>query len=891
MDKRRTPRATYRLQLGPHLTLDGAAELVPYLDALGISHLYLSPCLQATAGSAHGYDVVDPTRINEELGGQAAFDRLVEAVRGRGMGLVIDIVPNHMAIGSRRNAWWWDVLENGPCSLYAEHFDVDWDHPEARLKQKVLLPVLGDHYGRVLEAGELAVVREQSDLLLRYHEHRFATSPESIAPWLQRAAEAAASGELADVAQRLADLPRPEIDDHDGKRRRAELARALGSALAELLEREGAVAQAVDEQISALSADADELDAFLEAQSYRLAYWRTARWDLGYRRFFDIDTLVGLRIEDEQVFADTHEKVLEWLARGDVDGLRVDHPDGLKDPERYARRLREADAGVWVVAEKILHPGEGLPRSWPVDGTTGYDFLRLAGGLLIDGRHERALSEVYARFAHDGHEWETVVYDSKQLVLRELLGSDVNRLAELVLTLCERHRRYRDYTRDEIHRALRELIVGFPVYRTYVRPGHEPTSEDVARLDEAVAAARGKRPDLDERLLRFLRDLILLRHEGEPEREFSQRFQQLTGPATAKGVEDTAFYRYVRLIALNEVGGDPSLFGVTPELFHAEMERASEEWPRSMLTGSTHDTKRSEDVRARLAVLSEIPGAWDATVRRWAEHAEMHRSGPAPDRHDEYMIYQTLVGAWPIDAERAVAYVMKAIREAKVHTSWTRREVVYEEATQAFVEALLADPWMLEQIETFVAWIAPYGRINGLVQTLLKLAGPGVPDVYQGTELWTLTLVDPDNRRPVDFAERARMLEQLPELGPQEAMARAEEGVPKMWLTHRALELRRRRFDALGPEGGYRALLPEGERARHVVGFVRGDDVLVLVPRLSLERRDDWGDTTVPLPQGRWRSLLSAADAADAKVWDGGRDVPVAELLEAFPVALMERIS
>jgi (1->4)-alpha-D-glucan 1-alpha-D-glucosylmutase len=879
------------LQLGPHLTLTGAVELIPYLDALGVSHVYLSPCLQAAPGSAHGYDVVDPTRVSEELGGEAAFETLVQAVRARGMGLVIDVVPNHMAIGSRRNRWWWDVLENGPCSLYAEHFDVDWDHPEARLKQKVLLPVLGDHYGRVLEAGELAVRREQEDVLLRYHEHRFAISPESIAPWMQRAAEAAGSRELAEVAQGFAALARPEIDDQDGKLRRAEQKRSLEGALAELLEREADVAEAVDQQLAALSGDADELDGFLEAQSYRLAYWRTARWDLGYRRFFDIDTLVGLRIEDEQVFADTHEKILEWLARGDVDGLRIDHPDGLKDPERYTRRLREADPGVWIVAEKILHPGEGLPASWPIDGTTGYDFLRLAGGLLVDGRHERAMSEVYARFAHEAPEWETVVHDSKQLVLRELLGSDVNRLAELALTVCERHRRYRDYTRDEIHRALRELIAGFPVYRTYVRPGHEPTVEDVARLDEAVAEARARRPDLDERLLRFLRDLILLRHDGDPEREFSQRFQQLTGPATAKGIEDTAFYRYVRMIALNEVGGDPSLFGVTPERFHAEIEHASEQWPRSMLASSTHDTKRSEDVRARLAVLSEIPGAWEVTVRRWAEHAATHRSGPAPDRHDEYMIYQTLVGAWPIDAERAVAYVMKAIREAKVHTSWTRQEIVYEEATQAFVEALLDDDWMQQQIETLVAWIAPYGRINALAQALLKLAGPGVPDLYQGTELWTLTLVDPDNRRPVDFAERMRLLDEVHQLGPAEVLARAEEGLPKLWLTAKALELRRRRFDALGPEGNYRALVPEGDRARHVVGFVRGGDVLVAVPRLSLERREDWGDTVVAVPRGRWRSVLAGPAPGAGKVIEGARDVPVDELLGEFPVALMERIS
>jgi (1->4)-alpha-D-glucan 1-alpha-D-glucosylmutase len=484
------------------------------------------------------------------------------------------------------------------------------------------------------------------------------------------------------------------------------------------------------------------------------------------------------------------------------------------------------------------------------------------------------------------------------LVLDDLLGSDVNRLAELALTLCERHRRYRDYTRDEIHLALRELIAGFPVYRTYVRPGHEPTAEDVARLDEAVAAARAHRPELDERLLRFLRSLILLQLDGDPEREFSQRFQQLTGPATAKGVEDTAFYRYVRMIALNEVGGDPALFGVSPERFHAEMELASRDWPASMLGSSTHDTKRSEDVRARLAVLSEIPGAWEAAVQRWSEHAAVHRRGRAPDRRDEYMIYQTLVGAWPIDAGRAVAYVMKALREAKVHTSWTRQHVVYEEATQAFVEALLEDAWMRDQIESLVDWIAPFGRINGLAQALLKLAGPGVPDLYQGTELWTLTLVDPDNRQPVDYGLRGRLLEELERLDAQQVMERDEEGLTKLWVTWKALQLRRRRFDALGPSGDYRALRPEGERSRHVVAFVRGAEVLVAVPRLSLELRGGgWGDTTVPLPSGRWRHVLGGAGeedeegAAAAVLLDGGRDVPAEELFAPFPVALMEKVS
>ncbi|MFP5287548.1 MAG: malto-oligosyltrehalose synthase, partial [Thermoanaerobaculia bacterium] len=599
--------------------------------------------------------------------------------------------------------------------------------------------------------------------------------------------------------------------------------------------------------------------------------WRTAGRELDYRRFFDVHTLAGLRTEDERVFADTHSLVLGWVRRGLLGGLRIDHPDGLRDPEQYFERLRSAAPDAWIVVEKILEPGERLPDSWPVDGTTGYDFLNPVGGLFVDPNGEKPLTDLYAELTGPCADYPELVWQKKHLVLEELLAAEVNRVAEVFLQVCERHRRYRDFMRNELRAAVREVAACFPVYRSYVRAeAGKLATEDEEHVTLAIEAARARRPDLPSDLFDFFRDLLLLRVQGPVEGELVMRFQQLTGPAMAKGVEDTAFYNYHRLVALNEVGGDPGRFGVSVEEVHRGL---SESWPRAMLATSTHDTKRSEDVRARLALLSEIPERWAEAVHRWLERH------PFLDANAAYLLYQTLVGAWPIETDRAVAYMEKAAREAKGRTSWTRIDPEYEDALRTFVEAVLADRDFVADLEAFVAPLVEPGRVNSLAQTLIKITAPGVPDIYQGTELWTLALVDPDNRRPVDYEERRRLLEELagaPAPAPEEILARMDEGLPKLWVIRQALRLRER------VQGSYAPLLARGARAGHVFAFSRGGEVVTVVPRLVIGLGGDWGDTSLELPPGRWRNELTGDHV------DGG-EVRLADLLRRFPVALLSR--
>ncbi|HEY7512560.1 MAG TPA: malto-oligosyltrehalose synthase, partial [Vicinamibacteria bacterium] len=794
-----------------------------------------------------------------------------------GLGQVLDVVPNHMAI-TPENQWWWDVLENGPSSRYAAYFDVEWDPPESKLRNTVLVPVLGDHYGRVLEAGELQVERHGGAFVVRYHDHVWPAAPRSVDDVLSRAAADVGSDELATVADLFGALPLPA--DRRAAQRRHRHKEVLKRVLGRLLAEHAALAAAVDGQVGALNRDVERLDAFLQRQNFRPAFWRTAAQDLPYRRFFDINSLVGLRSEDERVFADTHALVLRWLRDGVLDGVRIDHPDGLRDPEAYFHRLREHAPQAWVVAEKILEPGERLPESWPVAGTTGYDFLNRLGGLFVDPAGEEPLTRLYEEFTGESGDYAAVLAEKKRLVLRDVLGSDVNRLTALLQEVCERHRRHRDYTRAEVHHALRELIACFPVYRTYVRAPDGPVSEQDARsIAQAVAAAQGHCPDLDPQLFDFLGRLLRLEVRGEREGELVMRFQQVTGPAMAKGVEDTAFYNYNRLVALNEVGGDPGRFGVSPAEFHQACTEAWERWPHALLATSTHDSKRSEDVRARLGLLAEIPDQWAAAVRRWAEGNQARRG--RLDRNTEYLYYQTLVGAWPLTVERAGAYMEKAAREAKKHTSWTRPDPDYEQALAGFVRATFEDAGFLRQLEAFVAPLVAPGRVTSLAQTLVKITAPGVPDFYQGTELWDLSLVDPDNRRPVDYEQRRQLLAATEGLSAEQALARMDEGLPKLWLIRRALCARRGRPEAFGEgeRGRYRALAATGPRAEHVVAFSRGEQVITVVPRLGLRLQGRWEDTALELPTGRWRNDLTGETVS-------GR-ARLAELLARFPVALL----
>lgn len=896
------PRATYRLQLHAGFTFADASALVDYLDALGISHVYCSPILQAVPGSSHGYDVVDHTRISSELGGDDGLEALAGALHARAMGLVVDVVPNHMAIAGTGNAWWWDVLEHGHASRYAAYFDVDWDPPESRLRNVILLPVLPDHYGRILETGGITVVRDGTHLVVAVGDRRFPLDPRSLGPLLADAGAAAGSDELAYIGRALGELPPSSVSDPSEIERRQADAAVLGGRLT-IVAGTRRVARALDRTIARLNADPDALDRLLDEQNYRLAFWRTASRDLGYRRFFDIDSLIGLRVERADVFEATHSLVCSLIDSGRIDGLRVDHPDGLRDPTGYFERLRGRAPAAWIVAEKILSGDEPLRPDWPIDGTTGYRFADLATGVLVDPAGEEALTRRYHRYVRDHRPWAEVAGESRREALSGALGSDLNRLTHLFVEVCEANRRYRDFTRHELHDALREVAASLAVYRTYVRPqaGHAARGADVpsraadtttgamdrAVLDAALEAARAARPDLDPDLFVFLRAILLLEAPGERAAELALRFQQLTPAAMAKGIEDTAFYRYVRFVARNEVGSDPDRLAVSPQELHAALATDAERWPSTQRTTSTHDTKRSGDVRARLALISEIPAAWGRAASRLASAAAPHRSGPTlPDRRDEYLFFQTVVGAWPLDPERAVAYVTKAAREAKLRTAWTASDATYETALERFVRGCLADQGFVDEVERFVAPLIEPARTNALAQTLLKLAAPGVPDLYQGTELWNLSLVDPDNRRPVDFAARRRLLASLDGADAAAVLTRADEGLPKLWLIARALDLRRRRPETLAAGASYTPVEAAGGRASHVVAFLRGEAVLAVLPRLVLRlaRTGGWSATALPLPPGRWHNVL------DDEAYDGGTLVRLADLLERFPVALLERV-
>ncbi|HEX2849146.1 MAG TPA: malto-oligosyltrehalose synthase [Acidimicrobiales bacterium] len=879
-------RATYRVQLQPAFTFDDAAGIVGYLAELGVSHLYCSPYLQAAPGSTHGYDVVDHHRLNAELGGDEGYRRMAAALREHGMAQVLDIVPNHMATAGRHNAWWWDVLENGPASQYAAYFDIDWDPPERKLIAQVLVPILGGHYGRVLEAGEIRLARDGGSFTIHYFENELPVSPRSIDDLVARAADRVGSDELASVATALGRLPHALLTDRRSVLERHRDKEVLRARLAQLAGDDPAIADALDAEVDAVNRDPDSLDALLERQNYRLAYWRVAGRELDYRRFFDINTLVALRMEDPVVFDDTHELLLDLVARGDVEGLRIDHVDGLRDPQGYLDRLRAAagDDAI-VVVEKILEGDERLPEAWPVQGTSGYDFLVEVNTLLVDPGGEDDLTAVYARFAGETAAFAELALRAKQEIMRGGLAADVERLTQLFALVAERHRRYRDFTRSELRDALRETIAGFDVYRTYVRPGDPPREVDVHIVERATAAGAERRPDLDPDLFHFLRDVLLLRSDGDIEAELAIRFQQTSAPVMAKGVEDTAFYRYNRMVALNEVGGDPGRVGMTAAEWHER--RAGDTGAVSLLATSTHDTKRSEDVRARLAVLAELPGAWEEAVWRWAHHNDRHRSIDAtagvslPDRNAEYLLYQTLVGAWPLTADRAVAYMEKAAKEAKVHTSWIDPVPAYDDALRSFVGAVVTDEEFVADLEAFLAenGIVEAGRRNSLAQVALKLTCPGLPDIYQGCELWDLSLVDPDNRRPVDFDARRNLLREVRDATLEDVLTRMDEGAPKLWLVHRLLRLRAERPELFAPDAGYERLAVDGSASERVVAFCRAGRLVVAVTRFPLS----WpkmGSTSVALPQGSWVSALTGRRV-------GGDRLDVAAFVPGLPVEVL----
>ncbi len=863
---------------------DDAAKLADYLRDLGVTHFYSSPYLQAGPGSTHGYDVMDHTKPNDELGGVEGHNRLCQALGEAGLGQILDIVPNHMSIAGRNNRWWWDVLENGQSSRYATYFDVDWKPAEAKLRDMVLMPILGDHYGREVDAGHIQLHRDGGAFTFRYFDHVMPVAPRSLNDLLNRAARLAESDYLAFLADSHEYLPHATDTDREDINRRHRDKQVLLDLLTRLCEEDPKAARAIDIAVAELNGSPGEIDALLERQNYRLAFWKTAGEELDYRRFFDINTLISLRMEEQQVFEDSHRLVLDWVHKGILDGLRIDHPDGLRDPAEYFARLWQAAGPAWVVVEKILEPGEAMPDEWPVAGTTGYDFLNRLGGLLVDSEGEKPITDFYAEFTGESVDYPTMVHDKKLYVLKEMFGSDINRLSTLLSNVCEHQKRYRDYTRRELTILLREVIACFPIYRTYVQPEAEQVSAtDVHYVEEAVALAKENRPEIDDDLLGFLRDLLLLKIKGDNESSLVARFQQNTGPVMAKGLEDTVFYNFNRLVALNEVGGDPGKFGLPLSQFHEESAKMQGHWPESMTTTTTHDTKRSEDVRARISLLSEIPQAWSEAVLRWSKLNARHQSGEHPDKNAEYLLYQILVGAWPIDVDRATAYMAKATSEAKVHTSWTEPNEAYVEAMKNFVAGIMNDPEFTQDLEAFVAPLVEPGRINSLSQALIKLTAPGVPDIYQGNEIWDMSLVDPDNRRPVDYEVRRKLLKDL-EAGmtPEAIVARSDDGLTKMHVTRKALHLRRNRPELFGKEGTYTPIMAQGPKADHVVAFARGNGAVTVAVRLPIKLGGDWGETSINLPEGTWTNEFT-----DEKLSGGSNRL--ADLLKQFPVALLSR--
>ena len=903
----RRPASTYRLQLTQAFGFDDAAAVVPYLHALGVTDLYLSPVLAAAPGSTHGYDVVDHGRIDPQLGGDAGYARLCEAAARHGMGQLLDFVPNHMGLGTS-NAWWMDLLENGPSSRFATCFDVDWRPVKAELENKVLVPVLGDQYGVVLERGELQLVREAGSFFIVYYDQRFPVAPRSVPLVLRHRLEELRTAlgpeepgvwELESICASLEKLaPRAESDPAKvGERaREKEVAKRRLHALCES---SPAIREHVDATVAAFNGRAGEprsfdlLDRLLDAQAYRLAHWRVAGEEINYRRFFDVNGLAAIRMEDARVFDDAHRLVLRLVREGKVVGLRVDHPDGLYDPAGYFERLQASSllslaeglaeedgaplavdereallerlrAGLrsgelpprplYVVAEKILSPQERMPEAWAIDGTTGYEFLAAASGLFVDARAEDSFTEGYARFGGRRLDYRDLAYRMKRVIMSSSMASEVNVLAHRLNRVSEMNRRTRDFTLNELRRALVEFIASFPIYRTYVTPGGEVDERDRRYVEATVHRARRRSPVTDPSIYAFLRDVVLLRYPealSDAERrewlEFTLKLQQVTGPVTAKALEDTVFYVYLRLASLNEVGGEPHQFGTSVEAFHRLNAARLERWPGSLAATSTHDTKRSEDVRARLAALSEVSREWRAHLARWARQNRRLRTDadgePVPDRNDELLLYQTLVGTFPepepapgSDGWRAwlgrvVAYLEKAVREAKVHTSWTHVDTEYEGALARFAEGVLASAEFLESFLPFARRVAAAGRVSGLSQVALKLASPGPCDVYQGCELWDLSLVDPDNRRPVDYTLRASLLEGLRARlagGPAARAALAREvaapaalrdGRAKLLLLSEGLRLRRELPDLfLG--GSYLAARGRGA-ARRAGGGLR----------------------------------------------------------------------
>jgi len=980
----RVPSSTYRLQFHAGFTFRDAAALVPYLSALGVGACYASPYLKATTGTLHGYDISDHNALNPELGDDYDYRAFVDALRAHDMGQVLDFVPNHMGTDARTNAWWYDVLENGPSAEHAAYFDIDWAPVVSTIRDKLLLPILGDQYGCELERGHLQLAFESGTLQLRYFDHALPINPRQAPSVYRHNLEAlrAALGddhtelrEFLSILTALHNLPSyaertPERIEE--RKREKEVARRR---LLQLVATSGDIAAHIDAAVKYFNGVPGQPDTFdrlhelLEQQAYRLAFWRTALDEINYRRFFDVNDLAALRMEEPRVFRDTHGLLKRLIADGAVTGVRVDHPDGLFDPARYFANLQaltgnevgsadgcghgtSADLPLYVLAEKILSAGESLPR-WPIHGTTGYDFLNLVNGLFVDPDGLGRLRRQYRRVTGRQQSFADEVLEGKRLIMQTTLASELNVLAHALYDLAHQDRRTRDFTIGTLSHALQEVAAALPVYRTYI-DACGASEADRSAIETAFEHAGRRNPAAERATFGFLRRVLgsaaahTRRGSATAPTEqpmdqrlaFTMRFQQFTGPVHAKGVEDTALYRHNLLVSLNEVGGDPSASVTTIDGFHRANAERRDRWPFSMTTTATHDTKRGEDARARLNVLSEIGDDWATTVSRWARMNAALRATvdalPAPDRNDEHLYYQALLSVWPAGlhaaliptrapdglSTRLAAFMMKATREAKLRTSWIAPDEAYGAAVTAFVEKTLDGPHAARFLPSFVPFsrrVARAGAVNSLAQLALKLTAPGVPDVYQGNELWDLHLVDPDNRQPVDFAARRAMLSSLqpafelaaqpPETGDAalaqlvaELLDAWPDGRIKLWLTARLLRLRQKDPELL-LHGSYVPLHVEGPRWARVVAYARDHGnrgLITIAPRLVANFLHAehgwpvsdivWHDTVVRIPDAFTTRGLRNVITGESPVIDrspSGVTLAVGDVLRTCPIAVL----
>jgi (1->4)-alpha-D-glucan 1-alpha-D-glucosylmutase len=909
------PQSTARLQFFSGFTMDDAVSVIPYLAKFGVSHLYASPLLKARSGSTHCYDIVDHNEVNPELGGEPALRRMVATLRAHGMGLVLDIVPNHMGVGGADNAWWMDVLEWGRASPYAEFFDIDWEPPDTSLHGKILAPFLGCAYGDALANGELHLHcdRETGCLFIGYHEHHFPISARSAALVLH------GDPVLNEVSHAFADAAR--IANRGAAHDAASKAKALLAQIAKSAE----VDQTLSASLARFAPDNPDgrrrLHELLERQYYRLAWWRAAADEINWRRFFDINTLAGLRVELPRVFDATHRKILSLYAEGLIDGVRIDHIDGLADPRLYARKLRRAmtvagarrpddvpQGAPYIIVEKILAPRERLAADWLTDGTTGYDFMDQVAAVLHDPAGEAALTWMWTTLTGRPGDFESEEQVARRQILNDNLASEVNASAAALHRIARRDLSTRDYTLTALRRALTEILVHFPVYRIYAgRAGRSDVDAQV--MERALAGAHRTFRAADRELLdivkRWLAEETPRDIQAGPRRNerlrAMVRFQQLSAPVAAKSVEDTSFYRYGRLLSRNEVGSNPSQFALPPAAFHAACADRQKRFPDAMIATATHDHKRGEDTRLRLAVLSEIPEEWEQAVTRWMRLNAIIRREDGPSAADEIMLYQMLVAAWPlglsIDDEEGVhsfrvrvsVWLEKSMREAKLQSEWAAPNEAYEAACQEFLIGVLdASRPLRGEIAAFAGRLGASGALNGLAQNLLRCAAPGVPDMYQGTDLWDQSLVDPDNRRPVDFDLRIAMLNANRE--PADLLSEWQSGAVKQAVIAKSLALRQQHPE-LFAKGSYQKLEADGPASQHILAFSRryeGRTIVAAVSRLGAKVLEDiplfpkefWQDTSIILPSDGMHDVMTGVRFLN-------NEISVAQLFEKLPVALL----